>query len=209
VCLAIERAENHAKNGTLTEQQAKKIIGEILERTTGEPLHSFKARDWLNHWLDMKEQVRASKTATRYRQVIRDFISSLGNRANLALAHITPKDVLTYRNSIIKANKTTRTANLSIKVVSAALNAALRQGYIQTNLATAVESLPVNGEERGTFTPTQVSKLVRAANGDWRVQFFSAITRGLGSATWQTSDGTRLIGATKLSDSHRVKRKSQ
>jgi integrase-like protein len=167
-CFAIERAENHAKNGTLTEQQAKKIIGEILERTTGEPLHSFKARDWLNHWLDMKEQVRASKTTTRYRQVIRDFISSLGNRANLALADITPKDVLTYRNSIKDAHKTARTANLSVKVVNAALNAALRQGYIQTNPATAVESLPVNGEERGTFTPTQVSKLVRAANGDWR-----------------------------------------
>jgi hypothetical protein len=92
VCLAIERAENHAKNGTLTEQAAKKIIGEILERTTGEPLHNYKVRDWL----DMKEQVRSNKTATRYRQVIRDFVGSLGNRANLALAHINPKDVLAY-----------------------------------------------------------------------------------------------------------------
>ena len=168
VCLAIERAENHAKNDTLTEQQAKKIISEIVERTTGEPLHNYKVHDWLHHWLDMKEQVRASKTATRYRQVIRDFITSLGNRANLALAHITPKDVLTYRNSIIKANKTARTANLSVKVVSAAFNAALRQGYIQTNPAIAVESLPVKAEERGTFDSGQVLKLVRAANGDWR-----------------------------------------
>lgn len=65
VCLAIERAENHAKNDTLTEQQAKKIISEIVERTTGEPLHNYKVHDWLHHWLDMKEQVRASKTATR------------------------------------------------------------------------------------------------------------------------------------------------
>jgi len=73
VCLAIERAEGHAKNGTLTEQTAKKIIGEIVERTTGEPLHNYKIRDWLAHWLDMKEQVRASKTTARYRQVIRDF----------------------------------------------------------------------------------------------------------------------------------------
>src|SRR6266480_7631964 len=78
VCLAIERAENHAKNGTLTERAAKKIIGEILERTTGEPLHNYKVRDWLVHWLEMKEQVRASKTTARYRQVIRDFITSLG-----------------------------------------------------------------------------------------------------------------------------------
>src|SRR6266567_4126463 len=46
VCLGIERAEDHAKNGTLTEQAAKKIIGEILERATGEPLHNYKVRDW-------------------------------------------------------------------------------------------------------------------------------------------------------------------
>jgi integrase len=168
VCLGIERAESHAKNGTLTEQQAKKIIGEILERTTGEPLHNYKVNDWFAHWLDMKEQVRSGKTMHRYRQVIRDFMASLGNRANLALAHITPKDVLMYRNSILAAKKTPRTANLSVKVVSAALNAALRQGFIPNNPATAVESLPVKAEERATFTPAQISKLVRAANGDWR-----------------------------------------
>src|SRR5260370_19789261 len=110
VCLAIERAEHHAKNGTLTEQAAKKIISEILERTTGEPLHDYKVRDWFAHWLEMKEQVRAGKTMDRYRQVIRDFIESLGNRANLALSHITSKDVLDYRNSITAPATTARTA---------------------------------------------------------------------------------------------------
>src|SRR2546423_2793855 len=93
-CLSIERAENHAKNGTLTEQQAKKIIGEILERTTGETLQSFKTRDWFDHWLDIKNQVRAGKTTIRYRQVVRGFLAPLGNRANLDLAHIPPKDIL-------------------------------------------------------------------------------------------------------------------
>ena len=168
VCLAIERAENHAKNGTLTEHQAKKIIGEILERTTGEPLRNYRVRDWFAHWLDMKEQVRSGKTMDRYCQVIRDFIASLGNRANLALAHMTPKDVLTYRNSVTAAGKTARTANLSAKVVSAAFNAAVRQHIIESNPATAVESLPVRAEEKGTFTVAHVSKLVRAAEGDWR-----------------------------------------
>src|SRR4029453_5281660 len=168
VCLAIERAENLAKNGTLTEQAAKKIIGEILERTTGEPLHNYKVRDWLAHWLDMKEQVRAGKTMDRYRQVIRDFASSLGSRANLALSHITPKDILAYRNSITKTGKAARTANLSVKVVSAAFNAAFRQHIIKRNPPTALESLPVNAEEKGTFTPAQVSKLARSADGDWR-----------------------------------------
>src|SRR5262249_32325993 len=168
VCLAIERAENHAKNSTLTEQQAKKIIGEILERTTGESLRSFKVCDWFAHWLDMKEQVRAGKTMDRYRQVIRDFVTSLGARANLSLSHITPKDVLTYRNSITKTGKAARTANLSVKVVSAGFNAAVRQHIIESNPATALESLPVKSEEKGTFTGEQVSKLVRSAGTDWR-----------------------------------------
>ncbi len=168
VCLAIERSENHAKNGTLTEQQAKKIIGEILERTTGEPLRNYKVRDWLAHWLEMKAQVRAGKTMDRYRQVIRDFIASLDNRANLALSHITPKDLLVYRNLITKAGKGARTANLSVKVVSAAFNAAVRQHIIESNPATALESLPVKAEEKGTFTPLQVSKLACAADDDWR-----------------------------------------
>jgi integrase len=167
ICLATQHAENHAKNGTLTEQQAKKIISQILERTTGEPLHNYTSLAWLNHWLDMKEQVRSGKTLARYRQVIRDFIRLLGSRANLALSHITPKDVLTYRDSIIAANKTARTANLSVKVVSAAFNSAVRQHIIESNPATALESLPVKAEEKGTFTPQQVSKLMRAADGDW------------------------------------------
>ena len=38
------------------------ILGEILERTTGEPLHNYKVRDWLAHWLEMKEQVRYSSS---------------------------------------------------------------------------------------------------------------------------------------------------
>src|SRR2546423_6065890 len=115
VCLATENAEGHARNGTLTEQTAKKIIGEILERTTGETLQSFKTRDWFDHWLDIKNQVRAGKTTIRYRQVVRDFLASLGNRANLDLAHIASKDILAYRNSILKAGKSARTANLSVK----------------------------------------------------------------------------------------------
>ena len=168
VCLAIENAERHALNGTLTEQTAKKIIGEILERTTGEPLQSFKTREWFHHWLDIKEQVRAGKTTTRYRQVVRDFLASLGNRANLDLAHIASKDILAYRNSIIKADKTARTANLSVKVISAGFNAALRQKHVSSNPCTALETLNVKKEEKGTFSPAQISKLLRAAEGDWR-----------------------------------------
>ena len=167
-CLSIERAENGAKAGTLTEQAAKKIIGEILERTSGEKLHDYKTGEWLDQWLAAKEQVRAGKTGERYRQVIRDFKAFLGSRAELSLAHIAPKDIFGFRESILKAGRVALTANLAVKVVSSAFNAALRQGYIASNPCTAIESLPVESEEKGTFTAEQVGKLVDAATGDWK-----------------------------------------
>jgi hypothetical protein len=54
-----------------------------------------------------------------------------------------------------------------VKVVSAAFNAAVRQHIIESNPATALETLPVKTEERATFTRGQVSKLIQAAEGDW------------------------------------------
>jgi hypothetical protein len=68
----------------------------------------------------------------RYRQVIRDFNASLGSRANLALSHITPKDVLAYRNSIIAAIQDHGGRLIfPVKVVSAAFNAAVRQHLLK------------------------------------------------------------------------------
>ena len=56
----------------------------------------------------------------------------------------------------------------SVKVVGAAFNAAVRQHLIEGNPTTALESLPVKSEEKGTFSRAQVAKLVRAADRDWR-----------------------------------------
>src|SRR5215475_6772136 len=131
-CLAIERAEELGRDRLLTEQHAKKIIGEILERTTGTPIRNDTAEQWFAHWLDMKQRVRAGHTMLRYRQVVRDFQESLGHKAKLPLAHITSKDILKYRDSITAAGKTARTANLALAVISNALNAAKRQHLIDT-----------------------------------------------------------------------------
>src|SRR5437667_11786962 len=67
VCLSIERAEQLAKNGTLTAQTAKKLIGEMVERTTGEPLHNMTTNEWLDQWLAGKVQTQSTSPAARYK----------------------------------------------------------------------------------------------------------------------------------------------
>jgi integrase len=166
-CLAIEHAEEMGRDRLLTEQRAKKILSEILERTTGAPIRHYTVEQWFTNWLDIKQQVRSGHTMLRYRQVIRDFQRSLGHKAKLPLEHITSKDVFKYRDSITASGKTARTANLALAVVSNVLNSAVRQHLIAVNPATALENLAIKSEEKGTFTPDQVSKLVKAADGDW------------------------------------------
>jgi integrase len=199
VCLAIERAEGYAKNGSLTEQTAKKIIGEIVERTTGEALHYYTAADWFTEWLAGKTQTKSAATAERYKQVTRDFVESLGKRAKLSLAHITPKDIRAYRDAELTAGKSPKTANISVKIVSAGFNSALRQGYITSNPCTALEHLPEKTAERSTFSSKQVAKLVNMAAGDWKTLILAGYYTGarlsdLSNLRWNAIDlNSRLI----------------
>ena len=198
VCLSIEHAERIAKAGTLTEQAVKKILSEILERTTGEPLHTYTVKDWVNEWLAGKKQTKSAGTAERYKQVTREFLESLGTRANLSLEAITPKDIRSYQDSALSAGKSPKTVNNGVMIVSVVFNAALRQGYITTNPCRALESLPVEKTERGTFTSDQVAKLVSAAEGDWKgailfAYYTGARLRDVANMRWTEIDLERRL----------------
>jgi site-specific recombinase XerD len=135
----------------------------------GIPSQGFTVRDWFDHWLEIKGQIRSSKTLDRYRQVVRDFLSSLGERANAWIHHITSEDILAYRTHVRKTGRTPRTANLSVTVISGGFAAALLERKIDANPCDVIEELPEEDVmERDTFTCAQVAKLVKAAEGDWK-----------------------------------------
>lgn len=167
-CRALEIAENNAKAGSLTEQAAKKLIAEIVERTSGEALHNHTVTEWLTEWQAGKADAKAKTTAGRYAQVVKDFLESLGRRSKLSLAHITPKDIRAYRDAELAAGNSNNTANDAVRIVSTAFNAAVRQGYITNNPCTALESLPEETAARSTFKAEQVEDLVKKAKGDWK-----------------------------------------
>jgi integrase len=121
------------------------------------------------------------------------FLASLGSRAKLSLGHIIPKDIRTYRDAELAAGKSPKTANLSVKIVSAAFNAAFRQGYIPSNPCLALESLAEETAERSAFTPAQIAKLVGAAQGDWKgailfAYFTGARLQDVANMRWNAID---------------------
>lgn len=169
VCMEFSNAAKRGRQGALTESQARRVIGEIVERTTGEPLEFYTVKSWFEGWLAGKKLTTAPASHVRYKQVVDDFIKGLGNRANLNIAHIAAKDVLAHRDGLMTASKGPKTVNLAVKIVRSGFNAARRQGLIPVNPAEAVEMLPHQPFAKGTFSPEQVADIFEAApSEDWR-----------------------------------------
>ncbi len=137
VLTTLVEAERQAAAGTLTEASARKLISEIVERTSGEAIQFHTCREWLDEWCASKKGATAEKTSVKYQQVCRDFLEHLGARADKSIAAITPKDVRAFRDQLSKAGHSPSTVNQTVrKVLSAPFLAAHRLGYIQVVLTT-------------------------------------------------------------------------
>jgi integrase len=167
VAFALEHGEEQARKGAFTEARLRDLLEQTLERVIGAPVAHHTCRSWFDEWCKEKSLSRAPATAERYAQVARDFLLSLGPRADLPLEHITAKDIRAYRDAALKKGASNGTANLVVSIVSMAFHKALRQGKLRFNPCSELDTLDGESLEREPFTPDEIKKLLKAASGDW------------------------------------------
>ncbi len=179
-CLAWARLEDAGRKGTLTEAHARRVVSEIVERATGEAVQFHTSRAWLAEWLAGKKGATGEKTAVKYAQVIKDFLGHLGDRADLALTAISPKDIRSFRDTLAKAGHSASTVNQTLrKVLSAPFAAAVRLGYLSVNPCAAVDALKSENVEKDVFTAEQMKAILKTAEGDWRGMILAGYYTGL------------------------------
>ena len=193
VCLEMERASQQARKGVLTESQARKVVSDIVERASGEPIVFHTIIEWFQNWLEMKGEIKSKRTHERYKGVIDEFLKFLGNKAKRNLTLLTQKDIHGFRIRLKKDGLSNTSCNQSIKILSTSLNAALRQGIIPMNPAAAVESLPNEKPVRQPFTPAQIKATLKVASSDWRIAILFGFYTGarlsdIANMTWDFVD---------------------
>jgi integrase len=193
-----EDLEKKGRTGTLVEAQARKVVSEIVERATGEPVHFQTVQQFLEDWLKDKQGARAPKTVMRYGHTIRSFLKALEAKARSPLAAIAPPDVRRWTDSLRAEGRSVPTTNGALKVLSAAFEQARRLGYISTNPCLAISAQRDEEKaDRDIFTVKQVRSLIDAARGtDWegavRVAFYTGLRlRDVSSLLWDTIDTTQ------------------
>ncbi len=141
VLAQLVEAERLAAQKIMTEAQGRRSVAEIVERTTGTSIQFHTCREWLEEWCASKTGAISERTLMKYKQITRDFLNHLGDRAELALAAVTPRDVRSFRDAMVGHGHAPSTINQTVrKILSAPFLAAQRLGCSrQCELARASE----------------------------------------------------------------------
>ena len=165
---ALQKASDEARRGALTGARTRELLSEVLQSVNGEGLHVFTVTQWFDHFVNQKKKSRAAATGKWHAQTMREFMAFLGPRAKLNIAAITSRDIASFRDHRHSLGLAPATVNIDVAILSAAFNAALRQGHVSVNPCLAIEPLKNKPQRKGVFTPEQVAALLKAAKGDWR-----------------------------------------
>ena len=159
----LEKAAKQAREKTLTEARTRELLGEILQSVNGgEGLQVFTVAEWFDHFVKQKQKSRSDKTALRHAQMMKEFIEYLDHRAHLNIAAISSRDIAGFRDHRQSRGLAPSTLNTDMTVLSAAFNAAMKQGHITVNPCAAIEPLKDKTVHKATFTPEQVTAILGA-----------------------------------------------
>lgn len=116
---------------------------------------------WLIRWLEeIRKPHLATSTYANYKNVVyNQLIPTIGG---IKLQALTMNDVRMMNTKIFRRSKTKnpRTANLSHTVLNKALNDAMAEGLLMTNVASLVPRLKLNPKFGGAFTWDEAMKLL-------------------------------------------------
>lgn len=168
VCLALGRASGAPVRGELSEDHARRLLNEILEKAGAQLLAFRTVKDFFQEWLASKRLTKAPTTAARYSGIANDFLSFLGPRAEVSIGNISAIEVHRFRDREVRLGKTQSSANLALKTLRAVFNSARKQGIISNNPAEAVETFDADRECRDVFASEQVVSMLKVASFEWR-----------------------------------------
>ncbi len=123
LALKLTNAWEEAALRKMTETQARRVISDLYAMVVGSALPSSSVHEFLNNWLQRKRVEVEPGTFGKYQNIVAQFDAFLGDRAGMDLAHLTSKDVASFRDSLA-ARLSPATANLAIKILRGALSQA-------------------------------------------------------------------------------------
>ena len=207
----LETAVREARTGDLTLARSE----ELLRRLRSYAIPDFRevsVDEWFGEWVEAQRPHVSESSIRTYSDARRRITEALGkNKSNVPLTELTSADVRTALGKIAKKVKAA-TANMDLRALRRALEAACGEGLMTANVAKSVRPLPTtDSAERAPFSAEEVSKLIaHAYNDEWRGLILIAAHTGLrmgdvlSLSTENVEDNTLVIRPQKTKRSKRT-----
>ncbi|MSU35218.1 MAG: site-specific integrase [Pedosphaera sp.] len=190
----LEHAAKLARQGNLTQDRARALVSELLERTSDatESIRSETVETFFARHVESLEETVSPGTHARYRGVMERFQTHLGQRSKRELNGILPKDVQGYVTTRAREVEGTTVA-ADIKDLRAVFNSAVGLGLMDKSPVRGIRLPKCKAMTREIFTAAKLRLLVDASEGDWRTAILCGCYLGarLGDVVklrWQDKD---------------------
>ena len=172
ICETWAATERAARDGSLSTNRAAEIINETLARCGQAQVKRLKLGEWFTEFLQAKTAA-SPKLIRRYRFAQTKFLESLGSDSeNRFLDSINAADIRRFADQLLQEGRCATTINRIVRTdLGSAFGRAVRLGLLRFNPVSGVEPQKDQGmcEDRRTFTPEQIAKLIKTAQGtDWQ-----------------------------------------
>lgn len=167
MALALQRAEDEKRKGTITTDRIKELLNDTLRSAGLEQITSIRLKDWLADWLTSKRNISPA-SRLGYEQSVREFLEYMGPRQTAPLESVSERDIDGFIDHLTDGGRGAGTVNKLVrKYLSGAFEKARKLGKIKYNPVMATDPLEHKGIVKERFTPEQVARLVTAADHDW------------------------------------------
>lgn len=195
-----EGYEHLVRGETLRESEIKRISLELASLGRDQKVDLMSLRRFLEDWL--KRIDNSPNTLARYRQVCRDFISFLGQKADQPVDLIQPIDVQNFVSSLSQRNLASKTISNQLKILRIPFAEGVRLQVLSADPAIAVKAPKVASVTREAFTVDELKAILKATEGfenghEWKtvilLGYYGAMRLGDASTlTWDSIDLTAL-----------------
>ena len=193
VAIEWEKASRQARDGRLTEAQARRVISDIYTIANGEKLTLFTAEGLVKEWLKTKLDSIAERSRPAYEKVAAEWIKHLGSRASIPAESITAKDVLAFR-TVMSVRVSAGTVNQKLNIMRGCWSWGMRLSFVPENPWKAVEMVTGEKHERRALSLSELKELlVACGETEWRTMVLLGLYTGqrlmdIASLTWRQVD---------------------
>jgi integrase len=190
-----QRAADLARAGRLTENKAREVVNDILERIGKNRIYAPTVQRYLEGWLRKEKGTLSENAYGKKELVVRLFLEALDGRETLPIEDVTEADIVTFRDKLLADGRRARTVNTMVRdILSKALRDAQKTGLIRLDPAAALKAIRGGPQvEKGTFSADQIRRLINTAEGDWKGLILAGFFTGarlsdLANMQWRNVD---------------------